>query len=205
MPVTVDLHAPVEVGTVVVVAGRQGVVWVSTEKVRAARDKLGLSQDEVGRRLGHSSGDLVGEWERGRSHPDPQSLWRLAQVLGVKPLSLLKSDAPLTLATRRVLAGFTQAQAAKAISDHLQSRFGVDAGLSRETWSRIERGVREPTTRELDAITAVLGVNDTVGPGVWGELSRATAERLEALRREGESPDDLIQRLVRGYRQDLDG
>ena len=51
------------------------------ERIRALRLSVGLSQQELGRRLGVSA-VAVGKWERGQTQPDIPSLTRMADIFG---------------------------------------------------------------------------------------------------------------------------
>lgn len=51
------------------------------ERARAARTRLGLSQEQVGVLVETDAG-TVSRWERGRGYPQAQQLARLAQALG---------------------------------------------------------------------------------------------------------------------------
>lgn len=51
------------------------------ERIRALRQRAGMSQQELGRQLGVSA-VAVGKWERGQTQPDIHSLSRMADIFG---------------------------------------------------------------------------------------------------------------------------
>ncbi len=51
------------------------------ERIRALRLRAGLSQQQLGNRLGVSA-VAVGKWERGQTQPDIRSLTRMADIFG---------------------------------------------------------------------------------------------------------------------------
>jgi transcriptional regulator with XRE-family HTH domain len=52
------------------------------ENIRRLREKLGMSQDDIAKRL-HTSRPVISNWERGTSEPSSSQIFRLAQILGV--------------------------------------------------------------------------------------------------------------------------
>lgn len=58
------------------------------ERLKQARKAKKLSQAEVSRQLGVTQ-QAVGKWETGRSTPDPQTIARLAEMLGTTADALL--------------------------------------------------------------------------------------------------------------------
>ena len=59
----------------------------SESPIRAARARLGLSRDELGRVL-HVSGRTVSYWESGRKRPGPGHAGALQEALGLSELEL---------------------------------------------------------------------------------------------------------------------
>lgn len=189
---TLDLRTSDHAGTVWLVAGRTGVVWVDRKLLREARQRAGLTQPQLGALLGHGGGDLVGEWERGRTRPDVHSLRKLAEVLKVKPQALLAPRTAVTLGLLRILAGLTQAEAAEAIRRRLVAEVGPDVRMSRETWAATERGKRAPGRDELDAIAAVLGVTPAEVLRASGATPATTPEVVELT---GDEADEMVRLL----------
>lgn len=71
--------------------------------IRAARRRLGLSRDELGRILG-VSGRSVSYWESGKKLPDPDKADKLRSALGLSGVDLwraLHRAAPKQPATRK--------------------------------------------------------------------------------------------------------
>ncbi len=62
------------------------------ERIRAARQAAGLSQEKLAERLGLTR-QAVTKWETGQSAPSTENLLRLAEVLGVPVTALLGEEA----------------------------------------------------------------------------------------------------------------
>ncbi len=77
--------------------------------LRSARERAGLSQSQLARRVGAADGQRISRWERGEARPrSATQLSALADVLGVTPQSLLEAPAqPVTLRWLRFAAGMT--------------------------------------------------------------------------------------------------
>lgn len=63
------------------------------ERIRAARQAAGLSQEKLAERLGLTR-QAVTKWETGQSAPSTENLLHLAEVLGVPVTALLDASAP---------------------------------------------------------------------------------------------------------------
>ena len=99
------------------------------EALVAARIRAGLSQNELARAMGLSSGQRMSRWERGDARPrNPQMLHALAAALGVAPRELLvPMDVP-DLRWLRFVAGLSVeelAQAAHVSVSTLSAYFGA--------------------------------------------------------------------------------
>ena len=76
------------------------------ERIRAARQAAGLSQEKLAERLGLTR-PAVTKWESGQSAPSTENLLRLAEVLGVPVTALLGEEAsgpPLAGPPLRILS-----------------------------------------------------------------------------------------------------
>ena len=106
------------------------VARVSGERLARARQEAGLTQSELARELGLSSGTRVSLWERGAEQPRPRFIPELARLLGVAPLDLLVGDPdePI-ISALRLAAGLTR--------DEVWER----AQIAKMTYHRIDRGV----------------------------------------------------------------
>jgi transcriptional regulator with XRE-family HTH domain len=68
---------------------------VLARRLREARERKGLSQKELGIAAGLDrfvASTRINRYERGVHHPDPVTLQRLADTLGVPPAYLVASD-----------------------------------------------------------------------------------------------------------------
>lgn len=60
------------------------------DALRRARERAGLSQNELARRVGLAAGDRISRWERGEARPrSPRTLHNVARALGVGARELL--------------------------------------------------------------------------------------------------------------------
>lgn len=130
--------------------------------LRVARRARGLTQDEVGRRVG-VAGETVSHWERGTWTPPVHQVFRLARVLRVDAGELggglgVTMPAPAGLGRTadagvggrlqdaRLRAGLTRAQLARCVGVRSSTVGGWEAGRSR------------PRRRYRDRLESVLGV-----------------------------------------------
>lgn len=81
------------------------MTWcIDTEAIINRREKLGISQAEVARRLaqsGHSKGatsSLVSQWERGETTPKATTFYALAEILKINPRKLIVKREPAAAA-----------------------------------------------------------------------------------------------------------
>lgn len=65
------------------------------DEIRSLRLRAGMSQQELGSRLGVSA-VAVGKWERGQTQPDIQTLSRLADLFGTTIDDLCGHSVPLS-------------------------------------------------------------------------------------------------------------
>lgn len=89
---------------------------LDTTRLRVARERAGLSQNDLARHLGLSGGVRISRWERGEARPrSPQLLRALADLLNVTPRDLLipPENGP-DLRWLRFAAGLTVAEVAAA-------------------------------------------------------------------------------------------
>jgi transcriptional regulator with XRE-family HTH domain len=198
----VDLRGRLVPTTVLVVAGRTGVVWVDRVRLRAARRAQGLTQTDVGERLGHRGKDQISKWERGDRRPDVHALRQLADLYEVDVLDLLADGTARTIEVWRIRAGLTQAETAQRVAQAL----GPAARMSRETWAALERGQRQVAPEELDPVAEVLGIEPaqvlaaagttpTTVPEVV-ELTPDQVDQLNARRRPGQSLTEVLTELL---------
>ncbi len=125
-------------------------VPVDGGRLRELRRAKGWSQHDLSVRAGVQGASVVSAWETGAAVPHPETLRRLAKVLGVDPESLLfRSGSPLGLAELRVVRGLSR----RALA--------ASSGVSLTTLSRWESGdfQRTPPRHLLEPVAAVLGVS----------------------------------------------
>lgn len=59
------------------------------KRIRAARERLHMSQDALSKAIGAGGQSTVAGWERGRTEPDAETLARLAAILKISTDQLL--------------------------------------------------------------------------------------------------------------------
>lgn len=136
-----------------------------------ARDDLSVR--ELADRLGQLPPNVVA-WEKGRVAPTPRHLVNIATALGVEPWELTTA-APETaeLADLRAWAGLTTADAAAL------------AGVSRRTWSNVERGLWPLGPGRALEFAEALGVSSDA---VEVAYRRVAGRRLESTERPRRGP-----------------
>jgi transcriptional regulator with XRE-family HTH domain len=110
-----------------------GERWFDGERLRAARQARGFSQEQLAVRSGIAQ-PSISVFERGRSTPEPPTLLALAQALDLLPADLMVPiDGPPSLARRRVEVGMIQRHVAEAV------------GIPPSTYAEIETGHSMPS------------------------------------------------------------
>ena len=82
-----------------------------SERIRQYRQKAGITQRALAQRAGISL-DAVHRIENGARHPNLESLYRIAQALGLSPVALLEQEQTTRTLRARVerVAHFLQSQ-----------------------------------------------------------------------------------------------
>ncbi len=122
---------------------------VDPAALRSARERLGLTQQQLARLIGVAGGERISRWELGLDEPRPGSLARLARVLHAPVVDLLDVEPQCRdLRALRYCAGLSAAEAAAA------------AHISLRSYQRWEFGswVRPPSAASLRAMARALAV-----------------------------------------------
>ena len=90
------------------------IVKTVAERVRRARQRLGMSQQDLARKA-QASLTYIGKLERGENSVGVDMLARLAEALGIHPAALLADDEPNQFNCEVVRSQF-QKQAAKILA-----------------------------------------------------------------------------------------
>lgn len=143
---------------------------VDPSALRAARERAGLTQHELARLVGAAGGERVSRWELGTAEPRPDFVRKLARVLHLTPVDLVRYEGDVPdLRALRVRAGLTVAQLVKRTN------------LSMPTYIRWESGVwtRLPEAPVLTTLAAALEESKTAVVTAFEE-SRRLREAREA-------------------------
>lgn len=62
------------------------------EKIRKARQNSGITQKELGKRLGGLSQQQIGQWETGKANPKYETLQKIAEALEIPLFEFLDDD-----------------------------------------------------------------------------------------------------------------
>lgn len=118
---------------------------VDPTAIRAARERLGMTQHQLARHVGVAGGERISRWELGLDEPRPDLLVRLARILNVLPAELL-DDSRRDLRRLRYCAGLSSADIAAAV--HVSTR----------SYGRWESGswVRPPSDENLLVLARTL-------------------------------------------------
>jgi len=138
--------------------------------LRRLRQKAGLTQAEVARRVGVRDGARVRAWERDDEQPLPGNVPRLAAALGVSAGDLFGVSGRPSLAIMRRIAGLTLTELAR------------NTGMAYARCQRIEKGLLSPNDEDAARLAAALGVEVS---GVRQALSRdaGSAQIAAAMRK----------------------
>lgn len=120
------------------------------DALRSARERAGLSQNDLARRLGLASGGRISLWERGEARPrSPHLLHLLAEALEIPPVQLLAPpEGGPSLRWLRFAAGLTVDELATAT--HV-------AVPTVKRWE--SEGLTRPTERIVSALVQALGAS----------------------------------------------
>jgi transcriptional regulator with XRE-family HTH domain len=146
--------------------GKSGIGGFDRERLRAARERAGLTQRDLAERLlratradwpgediSRAAQDIenvrlqVTDYEAGQVTPRAEMVYQLAQALGADVFDLLSPDTPYTLEILRARRGLRQADV-------------VDQGLGvgRAYYSRAERGAARLSDEQCRRLADILDV-----------------------------------------------
>ncbi len=132
--------------------GRRGVLRFRPDRLRAARQRRGLTLSALARSIG-ATPSVVGRYEGGMAQPGPSALLRLAEALSVATTHLAPLSARPTLAEYRERGGLTLRIVAATTGHALSSV------------SRVERGQYYPSDPALWA--EAYGLTPSVFRAAW--------------------------------------
>jgi|SRR5450830_720869 len=118
--------------------------------LRAARERVGLTQHQLAREVGVVGGERISMWERGEARPrSPHLLHAVARAVQVRVTALLlPPEGAASLRWLRFAAGLSVDELARAAHVSVASLKRWEAQGCR----------RMPSQSTLDAVAAVLGV-----------------------------------------------
>ncbi len=120
------------------------------DALRSARERAGLSQNDLARVLGLASGGRISLWERGEARPrSPRLLHDVASALEVPAVQLLApSESGPSLRWMRFAAGLSVEEL--ALAAHVSAS-------SVKRWEAV--GLSRPTERVVAALAHALGAS----------------------------------------------
>lgn len=124
-------------------------ITINRDALKAARERAGLTQQELARLVGVAGGERVSMWELGTATPRVETLARLAAVLGLEIRTLLPRERdPSDFRRLRLLAGLTTTTLARR------------SDTSPTTIGRWDTGdlLRIPNRADLEPVAKVLKV-----------------------------------------------
>ncbi len=136
---------------------------VDPSALRAARERMGLTQHELARRVGAAGGERISRWELGTSEPRPSFLLQLASVLDLDPGELLALEGEVPdLRALRFEAGCSVPEVA------------VSVRVSKAAYQRWEAGQwrRLPGGSTLAALAATFDVSASNVSAAFDEARR---------------------------------
>jgi len=134
---------------------RRALYGFDPTRLTEVRRERGLSRSDLGRLSGVPY-STIWRWETGQSAPAPTALEKVGAILGVDPseLAVVQDDAQ-NLAHFRTVKGLAQIDAASEL------------GLSKSTYSRLERGERPMTNTEVQKLAALLETDEEHVKKMW--------------------------------------
>lgn len=123
------------------------------EKIQSARKQAGLTQIQLGKKLG-VSGSMIGQWENDLRKPKSETLERIANALGVYALTLVPDSEFERISPDRVIAEMIDFYNAKTDPQKLE----IDAELEqylKDLGLRIEVGFDESTGKKAYSVYAL--------------------------------------------------
>lgn len=146
---------------------------VDPSALRAARERLGVTQHQLARQVGVAGGERISRWELGLDEPRPALLVRLAGILDTTAADLLDVDAEhRDLRALRYCAGLSVAELSATLHVSARSYLRWESG----SWTR------PPSARNLRAIARALGLHP--------DTAREALELTRGARRPGQSPPE---------------
>lgn len=132
---------------------RRGARGWRPDVLRKLRLTHGLSLEEVSAGIGAGVGTLY-RWEQGINSPYPRSLQNLASYFNVSTWDFVDiSPNRSELADLRLHAGLSQADIGVAFES---------AGMPRQSYGKLERGVLEPTPEQVRMLVKLLQQSEEI-------------------------------------------
>jgi len=142
---------------------RRALYGFDPTRLTEVRRRRGLSRSDLGRLSGVPY-TTIWRWETAQSAPAPDALEKVADILGVDVSELaVVQDEARTLAYWRTRKGLAQADIAHEL------------GMSKSTYSRLERGERPMTNTEAQKLAAVLETDEDQVKALWLHAHRRPA------------------------------
>lgn len=134
---------------------RRALYGFDPTRLIEVRRERGLSRSDLGR-IADVPYNTLRRWETANAAPAPELLKRVADALGVELSELaVIPTAAATLASRRNEKGLTQLEVAAAL------------GMSKSTYSRLERGERKATKDDIRRLAEALEESDAAVRELW--------------------------------------
>lgn len=139
---------------------RRALYGFDPTRLTEVRRERGLSRSDLGRLSGVTY-NTIRSWETGEGAPSPSALERVASVLDVAVSELaVVPDEVQTLASWRTRQGMAQADIAHEL------------GLSKSTYSRLERGERPLTDAECLKLARIFDTTEEQVRALWMRAHR---------------------------------
>lgn len=142
---------------------RRALYGFDPTRLTEVRRERGLSRSDLGRLSGVTY-NTIRSWETGEGAPSPSALDRVASVLeiAVSELAVVPEDAQ-TLASWRTRKGLAQSDVAHEL------------GLSKSTYSRLERGERSLADVESGKLARIFDTTEDHVKSLWLRAHRRSS------------------------------
>lgn len=157
-----------------------------SEKIREARSKAGLTQQQLADKLG-TTPQYIGLLESGKRHPKIQTLQKIADALDVPVAKFLDEELTSMTTGERI-------RKARLRADMTQEQLAALLGVDRATISKYESGIIDPPTSQMNRIADLLSMDSAAADCEASDRERLIGllfEFVERVVKKGATPEEV--------------
>lgn len=157
-----------------------------SEKIREARSKAGLTQQQLADKLGvrHNS---ISSWENGVNSISIENLQKIADALDVPVAEFLDEELTSMTTGERI-------RKARLRADMTQEQLAALLGVDRATISKYESGIIDPPTSQMNRIADLLSMDSAAADCEASDRERLIGllfEFVERVVKKGATPEEV--------------